>query len=201
MKQEWFSGNRIRAISDGVFAIAMTLLVLDLKVPELASPVSEQAFWSAVMGQWPNFISWIISFAILCRLWITQHVLLEQGEKKSRYFTFFNFVFLGTISFIPFPTSLISEHLEQPLSVVIFSLTYVVAWAAMIGMWRHQTLEDVKARSAGGENYAARQVLMFMPTIAVASCLLAFVDPKLGLAVWILFPWTGKRIKDRRATG
>jgi uncharacterized membrane protein len=60
---------------------------------------------------------------------------LEQGNKKSKGFTTFNFAFPGAISFIPFPTSLISQHSEQSLLVNIFSATYVVAGLALAGMW------------------------------------------------------------------
>jgi uncharacterized membrane protein len=198
MKQRWFNVNRIGGISDGVFAIAMTLLVLELKLPELETPLSQQVFLEALSKQLPHFVSWLISFAILCRLWITQHALLEQGEKKSRYFTSLNFVFLGAISFIPFPTSLISEHPDQLLSVIIFSLTLLIAWGAMIGMWRHQKKLDSKTVDPSSEDRLIKRVIILMPVIAVASCLLALADPRLGVLVWIVFPLAGRMVKHRR---
>ena len=87
MNHQWFDNSRISAISDGVFAIAMTLLVLDLKLPDLEAPVSREVFRNAIIHQWPQFASWIISFAILCRLWIAQHAILDLHEKKTRVFT------------------------------------------------------------------------------------------------------------------
>lgn len=201
MKQKWISGNRISAISDGVFAIAMTLLVLDLKLPELKTPVSQQILLEAILEQLPQLVAWLISFAILCRLWMTQHALLEHGEKHSRLFTVLNFIFLGVVSFIPFPTSLISEYPKQPLSVIVFSLTCLVAWGAMVMMWRHQKKHDSKTVDTSSKNRSVRRVIILMPVIVVVSCLLALVDPRLGILVWVVFPLTGTILKSGKQDG
>ena len=134
MKQQHFNMSRIAAISDGVFAIAMTLLVLDIQVPRLAGDVSADVFKDALLEELPSLIAWIISLALLCRLWISQHSLLEGGERRSRAFVGMNFVFLGVVSFIPFPTALMSEHPDQALSVIIFSACYAVAGLVLGGM-------------------------------------------------------------------
>jgi uncharacterized membrane protein len=197
MKQKWFNVNRICGISDGVFAIAMTLLVLDLKLPEMKESISSQEFSQAIREQAPHFLSWIISFAILCRLWITQHALLEYDDKKSGGFTTINFIFLGAISFIPFPTSLISEHSEQPLSVIIFSATLIVAGLALVGMWRLLEKKGLEPDTVRDMNRRVRRVVILMPVIAIISCLLATVNPPLGILVWIVFPFAGI-IKPRK---
>lgn len=73
MNHQWFDNSRISAISDGVFAMAMTLLVLDLKLPDLD--------YSSVAA----IFLLVISFAILCRLWIAQHAILDLHEKKTQF--------------------------------------------------------------------------------------------------------------------
>ncbi|MFC1821951.1 TMEM175 family protein [Thermodesulfobacteriota bacterium] len=198
MKQQWFKAGRLGGISDGVFAIAMTLLVLELKLPELQEPVSREVFNKALLGQSPHFISWILSFAILCRLWITQHALLEYGDKKSRGFTTMNFVFLGAISFIPFPTSLISEHYDHPLSIIIFSVTLFIAGLAFVGMWRLLEKEGLDPDKLSEMNRRVRTVIVLILVIAVISCLLATLKPQLGVFVWIVFPFAGLTMKRKR---
>ena len=200
MKQQWFKAGRLGAISDGVFAIAMTLLVLDLKLPEMKESISSQEFSQAIREQAPHFLSWIISFAILCRLWITQHALLEQDDKKSRGFTAINFIFLGAISFIPFPTSLISEHFEQPLSVIIFSATLIVAGLALVGMWRLLEKKALEPDTLRDMNRHVKRVIVWMLAIAIISCLLATVNPPLGILVWIVFPFAGTIIRRKKRT-
>ncbi len=200
MKQQWFKTGRLGAISDGVFAIAMTLLVLNLKLPEMKESISSQEFSQAIREQAPHFISWIISFAILCRLWITQHALLEYDDKKSRGFTTINFIFLGAISFIPFPTSLISEHFEQPLSVIIFSATLIVADLALVGMWRLLDKKGLEPDTLRDMNLHVKRVIVWMLAIAIISCLLATVNPPLGIFVWIVFPFAGTIIRRKKRT-
>ena len=198
MKQKWFNVGRLGGISDGVFAIAMTLLVLDIKLPELHDPVSSQAFGEELVAHLPHFIAWLISFAILCRLWITQHALLEQGEKKTRGFTTLTFVFLGTVSFIPFPTSLISEHLEQPLSVIIFSALIAVSGLVLAGMW-FMDKESMEAAEAGSEaTRAVKRVIIGIPVIATIACLLTLIDTQLSILVWVLFPFIGMSARRKR---
>ena len=198
MKQKWFNVGRLGGISDGVFAIAMTLLVLDIKLPRLNDPVSSQAFGEVLVAQLPQFIAWLISFTILCRLWITQHAFLEQGEKKSRGFTTLTFVFLGTISFIPFPTSLVSEHWEQPLSVIIFSAVIAVSGLVLAGMW----FTDQKMRESAGSEATGdvKHVIIAIPVISVISCLLTMADSRIGLLVWMVLPFVGIIIRRKRRT-
>ena len=191
--EQLFKVSRIEAISDGVFAIAMTLLVLELKLPELEQPTSPELFRDALAGQLPHTISWIISFAILCRLWITQHALLRDGDEESRVFTLLNFAFLGGISFIPFPTSLIGEHAGQPLSVIIFSA--VIAFSGLM----LALMYFVKKPALGWRNLnpAARDILIGLPIIGLIACGLALWSPKAGIAIWCITPFIGFSLKKK----
>lgn len=199
MKQSDFTVGRINALSDGVFGVAMTLLVLDLKLPPLDESVDRSVLGAALVEQIPRFISWILSFAILCRLWIIHHGLLRTGNTRPRRFMTWNFVFLGAIAFIPFPTSLLSEHYDQALSVFIFSATYAVASLALAGMavaYRRQ-LESAGASSEDIAKTATRVVAMIL-AIALISSLLALFRPWLGVLIWVVFPFAsalGSRLR------
>jgi uncharacterized membrane protein len=187
MKQSTFDAGRVSALSDGVFAIAMTLLVLDMKLPDLGPGLGGDAFAAALLEQGPRFASWLLSFAILCRLWITQHALLTEGDTRSRGFVGWTFLFLGAVSFIPFPTSLLSEHHDQMLSVVIFSATLAAAGIALLGMWR---VEQRQRPARGSALVASRSpqvlVLILLATAAVSSGVALF-SPGLGSMVWVAF--------------
>lgn len=202
MKQKYFNVSRIAAISDGVFAIAMTLLVLDIKVPQLSGTVSGDVFKDALLEELPSLIAWIISFALLCRLWITQHALLEGGKRRSRAFVGMNFVFLGAISFIAFPTALVSEHPEQALSVIIFSACYALAGLALGAMWFLLERPEDDVQSHTEVPHSVKRVIVLFPSLAVLASLLALVNPRFGVAVWIVLPFlaiTSRRRKAHRA--
>lgn len=198
MHEQRFKVTRLEAISDGVFAIAMTLLVLNLQLPEMEPLATKENFVPALQGQLPHFISWVISFSILCRLWITQHALLKDGAEESSLFTWFNFGFLGGVSLIPFPTSLISEHGDQPLSVVIFSAV-VVFCGVMLGLMCFVRGQSNKQAIKWKElNPAAKRILIGLPLIGILACALAYWKPIAGAAFWIVMPFIGISIKLRK---
>ena len=188
MKQSTFNAGRVSALGDGVFAIAMTLLVLELKLPDMAPGLGRDAFAAALLDQGPRFASWLLSFAILCRLWISQHAFLAEGDTRPRRFVGWTFLFLGAVSFIPFPTSLLSEHHDQTLAVVIFSATLSAAGIALVGMRR----VELRHRAANGRTGAVgpspeRLVVILLATAAVSSGLAVF-NPEIGALVWVAFP-------------
>ena len=188
MKQATFDAGRVSALSDGVFAIAMTLLVLDLKLPELGSDLDHDTFVAALQTQGPRFYSWLLSFAILCRLWIIQHALLAQGDTRSRGFVGWTFVFLGVVSLAPFSTALLSEHHDQALSVVIFSLSLAIAGSALAGMW-HASLRHGAAHGKPRVlDRSSKRAMILLLVSAVVSIGLAPFSPKLGTLVWVAFP-------------
>jgi len=188
MKQRVFSSGRISALSDGVFAVAMTLLVLELKLPPLDPSADRGVVTAVVVEQFPRFISWILSFAILCRLWIIHHGLLQTGNMRSSSFMTWNFVFLGVIAFIPFPASFMSEHHDQALSIFIFSATYLVAGLALAAMavaYRSQ----LEAAGASTEARSMSRAVAIIVATALVSCLLALFYPWLGVLVWVVYPF------------
>jgi len=197
MKQSTFSSGRINSLSDAVFAIAMTLLVLDLKLPPLDPSAGRSVVTADVVEQFPRFISWILSFAILCRLWIIHHGLLRTGNTRSSSFMTWNLVFLGAIAFIPFPASLLSEHHDQAFSVFIFSATYLVAALALAAMAVAYRRQLESAGASTEVRIVARAVAIIVAT-ALISCLLALFRPWLGVLVWMVFPFAsalGARIR------
>lgn len=199
MKHATFDPGRISALSDGVFAIAMTLLVLNLRLPDVGSHSDPSVFAAGLADQLPRFASWLLSFAILCRLWTVHHDLLADGDTRTRSFLLWNFVFLGAVSFIPFPSSLLAEHPEHLLSVVVFSASYVVAGIALGRMWQVSDRSRITDGETSRPHGISRAMVLILAT-AAGSCLLALFDPRLGAALWFTYPFTGGMVRrhDRR---
>ncbi len=188
MKQASFETSRIGALSDGVFAIAMTLLVLDLKLPDVGKDLPTDIFWATLTDQGPRLLSWLLSFAILCRLWVTQHSLLTGGDRRSRPFVGWNFFFLSMISFLPFSTSLLSEHHDQWLSVGIFSANLGVGGIALFGMAKCLFQQDPSVGRRGNVEGSAKRAVLILFLTAMVSTGVAFWSPPIGASVWIAFP-------------
>ena len=103
---------RIEAFSDGVFAIAITLLVLELKVPPVESVHSISDLWNGLYHLWPSYFAFTLSFGILLVSWVNHHYLFNTLYKSSRPFLYANGFLLFTITFMPFPTALLAQYIS-----------------------------------------------------------------------------------------
>lgn len=102
---------RIEAFSDGVFAIAITLLILELKVPLRESIHSVADLWKGLIDLWPSYFAFLLSFGIILVSWVNHHYLFNVLDKSSRSFMYANGFLLLTITFMPFPTALLAEYI------------------------------------------------------------------------------------------
>jgi uncharacterized membrane protein len=140
---------RVEAFSDGVFAIAITLLILEIRVPSAGSgELSKQ-----LLRQWPSYISFIISFAFIGIMWMNHHRLFTHIERCDDLLLVFNLLLLLGVTAVPFPTSVLASHLGQPgqrTAALLFNGTYVFIAIAFNVLWRYA--------SSGGRRLLAEDV-------------------------------------------
>ncbi len=105
------STNRLEAFSDGVIAIAITLLTLDLKVPD---PGTTGSLGHALVEQWPNYAAYVVSFATIGIIWINHHAMVQRLREVDHTFLVLNLFLLLTIGVLPFTTSLVAAYLREP---------------------------------------------------------------------------------------
>jgi uncharacterized membrane protein len=118
--------TRIEAFSDGVFAIVVTLLVLELKVPSLHDHQSVGELAAQLLELLPKFLSWLISFVIVCKFWLNHHHILGLARHANCAMVWLNSIFLMGQSFIPFPTAMMGEFATNPLAVSAFGVVMAV---------------------------------------------------------------------------
>lgn len=130
--------NRLEAFSDGVFAIAITLLVLELAVPKLGEHASAAALRHALGKEWPSYVSFGTSFATILIMWINHHELFRLVDRVNTMLLFANGLLLLGVTVVPFPTALVGEYLSTPAAAtacavyagifVAINLTYNFLW-------------------------------------------------------------------------
>ncbi|HEX8890044.1 MAG TPA: TMEM175 family protein [Pyrinomonadaceae bacterium] len=131
--------GRVEAFSDGVFAIAITLLVLDLKVPRL-NDQAEGGLWRALAMQWPTYLAFVTSFLTILVMWINHHRLFGQIKKSDHLFLILNGLLLMGITVVPFPTSLLADYIESNearIAAMIYSGTFVLIAIFFNLLWRY----------------------------------------------------------------
>lgn len=133
--------GRVEAFSDGVFAIAMTLLILDVKVPR-AGELAGKTLLEALAGQWPHFLAYLTSFGTILVMWVNHHRMFTHIRRVDQAFLFLNGFLLFVVTFIPFPTGLVAEYARHPgdpearTAAAVLSATYFVLALAFNLVWR-----------------------------------------------------------------
>ena len=120
------TNSRLIAFSDGVFAIALTLLVFSLKIPSSAEVNTTDGLWLALKGLLPSIFAFLLSFAIIFITWVNHTAILKLVDKTSSAFVYANGFLLLTVVLIPFPTALLGEYLltdQAAPAVVLYSAT------------------------------------------------------------------------------
>jgi uncharacterized membrane protein len=188
---------RVLAFSDGVFAIAITLLVLQLEVPENASDLG-----SELADQLPDLFAFILSFAVLGRIWWAFHHRLFSGlEAFDGRLIALNFLYLALAVLVPFSSELLGDYGEETEGVVIYAANLGLLSLAGIAMSRyafHHGLmrPDSEYRPDGGT--------VVIATVFLASIPVAFIDPTAGMLMWLLNflgRTPARKVADRIAGG
>src|SRR5262245_24255096 len=128
------SMSRVEAFSDAVFAIIVTLLVLEFRVPALQNPTSASELGGQLVAMLPKLLSWVISFVIVCKFWLNHHHILRFATHATYGMVWINSIFLMFQSFIPFPTAMIGDYPNNPLAVSFFGIVMALNTLLFIGL-------------------------------------------------------------------
>jgi uncharacterized membrane protein len=129
--------ERVLAFSDGVFAIVITLLVLEIKVPEIPAASVAAELPHALAEMLPTIVSHIISFVLLGIYWVGHHAMFTLIKRYDRTLLWLNIVFLMCVASMPFPTSLLIRYSDQQISMAIYCSILTLAGLSAVAMWWH----------------------------------------------------------------
>ena len=182
--------NRLEAMSDGVFAIAMTLLVLEIRMPEgLSRTSTNEDVLRAVFHIWPEFVAYLISFILLGAMWMGHHNVFHSLKKVDRATIWLNLNYLLWVCLMPFSTNLYSKHMSTQTGVMAYWLNVFLAGASMALLWsyvrRRDELESDEMTPILKSNIGTR--VWIMPSVGLGGVLLTIAGANLGVfATWIL---------------
>ncbi len=186
MSGEGGETSRIEAFSDGVFAIAMTLLVLDLKVPHDLPDGTTLAV--ALARQWPSYLAFVTSFATILIMWVNHHRIFTLIGRFDDRLLFYNGLLLLGVTVVPFPTGLVAEYLGHPgqyLAAAIYNGTFIVIALLFTLLWRTASTDGrLIHRSANADSVrAVTESYRWGPAIYGIAFALAFVNVAASLAL------------------
>ena len=190
--------GRIVNFSDGVFAIVITLLILDIRVPDIPENLVSQELPSRILDLGPKFVSYVISFVVIAIYWQVHHRTFRPIRTYDRTLLWLNFLFLMTVSFLPFPTSLLGEYNKEQLSVVIYAATAATASLLLVGIsWYATSGHRLVAPDSIDDELERKQRVqgLAVPVVFLLSIGISFFSPKAAMYSWLLLAVTDPIIR------
>jgi uncharacterized membrane protein len=180
--------TRIEAFSDGVFAIVVTLLVLELKVPALKDHASVSELAHQLVELIPKFLSWLISFIIVCKFWLNHHHVLGLARHADYAMVWLNSIFLMGQSFIPFPTAPMGEYPDNHLAVSLFGVVFAVNTLLFIALQGYIMRNLIKPELAGRRDPHDLRKAMIGPASYLLGAVGAWVNVHAAFVIYALTP-------------
>jgi uncharacterized membrane protein len=183
--------DRVIAFSDGVFAIAITLLVLNFKLPHVHSPDIDRKLFEAIYGDWGLWLSFSLSFFIIARFWIAHHRLSLLLRRIDQRFIVLNLVLLAFVVTLPYPTEVFGEYNERT-STVFYALAMTLTGLASAAVWQYAQyggLMDPRVSPQWIRHGRVRSAIL--PIVFGISIPIAFVSTEAAHWVWGLLFFQG----------
>lgn len=181
--------TRIQAFSDGVFSVAVTLLVLEIHVPQLPQgPTLSAALMIALLAQIPKFLVYALSFTIICVWWVAHHQLFHILRKSDRGLIWLNNFYLLWLALIPFPTALMGDYPHEKAAVMTYGIVSMLAgvsftmmryYAFYVGKLVDERIDGKLLRSAMAKSF-------MNPLLHCVAVLMALVDTRIAITLYVI---------------
>ncbi len=187
MSEAGHGTERLEAFSDGVFAIAITLLILEIGVPRITAG---ESLTRALLDLWPSYLSYAISFLVIGVMWSNHHNIFREIQRSDQTLLVLNIVLLMLISFVPFPTAVMAEYLHRGEHLKEATVLYGVAFTAIAiafnALWRYAS-----SRAGILQNDVTPAIIrsrtrryLLGPVVYGVTIPLAFVNPWISIAIF-----------------
>jgi len=186
-----FSLERIRALSDGIFAFAMTVLVLDLHLPDFAGAMTDPVFIHMLIAQKERLLGFLLSFVVLAMYWIAHHNTFLLVVRSNRILIILNFAFLMCIVMLPFAASFLGQTGAIRMAIVAYGIMLMITSLVLAALVRYalRSGQLIEYPTSIVSLYRAAMVRILAPVVIyMASIALAFVSRTLSVAIYVALP-------------
>ena len=180
--------ERILFFSDAVFAIAITLLVLTIEVPDIPPDLVSEELPGRLLDLWPKLLSYVLSFLVILMFWTAHHSIFRPIKSYDRGLIWLNSLFLMFTAFLPFPTALLGKYGDQQLVVAIYAGSFAITRLLLTAVWWYATsghrlvdddldLDTIRAFRVRG---------LAIPLVLLISIVVSFFSVKAAVYSWLL---------------
>ncbi len=131
--------TRIEALSDGVFAIVLTLMVFQIRIPNIPSDLAAKELWPQLLRQWPEFYSYVISFLLVGIFWVAHHNMYHLVKRSTRALLWMNLIYLMFVAFVPYSVALVGRYDNIQKIVILYGVHLMIISGLMYLQWWYVT--------------------------------------------------------------
>lgn len=186
-EQEHLGLERLIFFSDAVFAIAITLLVLEIRLPSGEAALTDAELLASLLGIWQKYLAYMISFLVIGMFWMSHHRKFRYIKRYDSRLLFLNLLMLMVVAFVPFPSSIISESPSRT-ATIFYALTMIVVGLLFLLLWWYASRNNYLTDPQLDPNDRRREFAVPLMTMAVflLSIGITFVNADLAKFSWLL---------------
>ncbi|MFL7837360.1 MAG: TMEM175 family protein [Candidatus Promineifilaceae bacterium] len=180
--------DRLINFSDAVIAIAITLLVLEIRLPEMAPDLGAAELTNEILVLWPKYLGYLVSFWVIGLYWMAHHRIFRLINDYDRRLLTLNLAFLFTVAFMPFPTSVLFDYAGVFIVVLLYAGTLTLTGLSLVAIWLYATKDHRLVDPQLDESMIHNQTrsLLVGPGVFLLSIIVAIFNPDLAMYAWLL---------------
>jgi len=180
--------NRIEALSDGIFAIVMTLLILELHVPKLPPIAPNVEVTPALVALWPKFVSYLVAFVSLGIFWVAHHIMYHMIRRADRTLLWLNIVFFMFVSMLPFSTSVLNAFPRALVAPLLFGVNLAIVGWLLFLQWAYVSWQGGMLAAFVTSEYRAsvKFRMLIVPIATTLTAIVCFWSAGISVAIYLL---------------
>jgi len=192
----WESTSRIETLVDGIFAIAMTLLVLNIAVPQLTAPISNATMQSALISLWPNFFAYGLSFILLAIFWRMNHQQFYAIKRTNTALLQITIMWLLFVALVPFSASLSAQYGSLQSAEIFFHVNMFLIGLLPALIWYYVIRKDFIDEAVSQKRInEGKRTYLILPFLSLVAMGLTFISPSWSPLAYALHPLVSRIIK------
>jgi uncharacterized membrane protein len=182
--------DRLKSLSDGVFAVVITLLIFELKAPHLREPTSSAELLGEVLKLWPKLLSYLISFFMVGIYWVGHRNIFDAIQRTDRSLLWLDNLFLLGVSFLPFPAAILGEYNANAMALTIYGANLAVISLSLYFLFVYAARRPhlLGTHATPGLLSAGRIIILTPFVFYGLASFAAFVQPKVSLLIFMALP-------------
>lgn len=184
------ASGRLEALGDGIFSVAMTILVIELALPVVKGDGGWKDFANAMHESWPDFLCYMISFVVLGIMWFGHRMMFEYIGRTNRYFIFLGVLFYMVVCLVPFSTRLLAHDTLKWYAIMVYGINLSLCNLTLYAQWQYGTNRAtlIEKEIPAEVQKEAKISFLLSPVVYGIAIAISFYAPWISIGIYVITP-------------